>query len=121
LESSKRKSRHIWFWAIGVSILVLSLTVSLLRLIPMGRIYCLKAECAQMPANDERLEEWLKAQTGVVEDTIHIKREGRSLRVWFLMIQNSYDSPPMPDLSKACDSLGYKPWLEWTEDTSASI
>lgn len=86
-----------------------------------SRLYCLRADFAHLPADDKRLEQWLKAQPGVVAHTVHLKRESGSLRAWFIMTQNLRGSPPVPDLSHACDSLGYTPWSEWTSDRSDSM
>jgi hypothetical protein len=81
----------------------------------------MRAEYARMPADDLNLVQWLRAQPGVVEHTVHVKREGRVLRVWLMMMQDMRGSQPLPDLSRACDSLGYSPFVVWEEDTCDSM
>jgi len=87
------------------------------QLMPIGRVYSLKAQYSQMPADDSRFEVWLKAQEGIVSHTVHVSRDGNAVNLVFMMVHNGLGKPPFPDLSTACDSLGYKqPVLRWQDN-----
>src|SRR5262249_32657727 len=85
-----------------------------LRFIPASFGYAVEAELvsfASLPADDHRLEEWLRAQPGVVPHTVHVRREParhpNRLVVIFTMVRDGWGRPPFPDLEAACDELGY--------------
>jgi hypothetical protein len=80
-------------------------------------LYCVKAQYSRVPADDLGLDHWLKEQPGVVPHTVQISRERDMLHVVFIMVRNLRGQPSFPDLSQACDSLGYTGLLsEWTDD-----
>jgi hypothetical protein len=63
-----------------------------------------------LPADDERLEEWLKSQPGVIAHHVITRRTGpagKTLKVGFLQVRNLAGEPPFPDLASTCAKLGY--------------
>ncbi len=78
-----------------------------LRLIPASRGYVVRAEFADLPASDRKLEEWMRSQPGVVAHTAHVIRDGKALRVGWIMTQNGYRIPRTPDLQTAWRRMGY--------------
>ena len=95
--------------ALVVVVVLLVLLVLGGRTLRVSRLSCVRADFSRLPADDGPLESWLKAESGVVQHTVHIKREGKTIRVWFIMSQDIFNRPPHPDLAGACDSLGYSP------------
>ena len=83
----------------------------------VSRVYCVSAQFAQMPIDDEPLKDWLKAQDGVVAHTVVTKRLGGKLYVLFIMSQTFSGRPPFPDLSSKCAELGYGPPADWKDAT----
>jgi len=79
-------------------------------------LYHVTAVYDRMPADDRLLEKWLKSQPGIVEHTVHTERAGHALHVRFIMSRTLFGSPPFPDLSRACDGLGYGPLSSWNDD-----
>jgi hypothetical protein len=72
---------------------------------------CLEARFADLPADDEPLCRWLKAQPGVVPYLVSFSRggpDGRLLKVGFTQTRNLAGEPPLPDLDAACARLGYR-------------
>jgi hypothetical protein len=73
-------------------------------------VTCFDARFETMPPGDEALEQWLRAQPGVVKHTIWINRLGedkKTLEVSFIRSQNMAGHPPIPDLDTKCAELGY--------------
>jgi hypothetical protein len=90
----------------GAFIVIIAICAGL-RLIPASRGYVVRAEFADLPASDRKLEEWLRNQPGVVEHTAHVIRDGKALRVGWIMTQNGYRIPRTPDLQTAWLRMGY--------------
>src|SRR3954470_7027640 len=94
-----------------LGILVLLATVSVLALgiiwlltnVPASISYCVSAHYAQMPSNDEALEDRLKTQPAVVPWTVHTGRKGEKLYVTFIRSEPICGKPAFPDLAGICD------------------
>jgi hypothetical protein len=69
-------------------------------------LYCLEARFAELPADDGRLCEWLRAQPGVI--SAEAPRDGTLLRVTIHMGRNLAGEPPLPDLDAQCAAPGYR-------------
>lgn len=72
--------------------------------------FCAETEFGKMPADDQLLVEWLKAQPGVVSRTVHVKRFGpkeHTVEVMWIQSQTLAGNPPYPDLNQKCAELGY--------------
>jgi hypothetical protein len=84
----------------------------------VSRGYCVRAHFTVMPSDDRPLENWLKAQPGVVSHTVHAGRKDDDLHVMFIMSQTVTGNPPFPwqGLSDTCASLGYEPASDWKDD-----
>ena len=86
--------------------------------------YNVQAEFAQLPPNDEALEEWLRQQPGVVEHAVHVERNGQNVRVFFIIVQNLRKQPPFPRLEEQAAVLGYADikatWHDSPSDSWAS-
>jgi hypothetical protein len=83
----------------------------LLRSVRASLSYCMEAEFARLPPDDDRLVEWLKVQPGVVAHTVLVRRfggEGKQLEVGFLQVRSLAGDPPFPDLDRKCRELGYR-------------
>lgn len=78
------------------------------RSIPATFSYGLQAEFAELPADDAALEAWLKAQPGVIDRLVHVKRTGNAVGVIWMMTQTVGGEPPAPDLLAAFERLGYR-------------
>jgi len=74
-----------------------------------------------MPRDDKALEKWIKAQPGVVANTVKIVRRSNEIHAWMFVVRNLAGDSPFPDLPKACDQLGYAPHSEWTDDPATSL
>lgn len=80
-----------------------------LRQIPASFGYGIRVEFDTLPANDKPLEEWMKAQPGVVEHTVHVARNGNSVGMLWIMTQSiGPRGPPVPDFRTAFERFGYK-------------
>jgi hypothetical protein len=72
--------------------------------------YCVEARFGSLPPDDEPLREWLRAQPGVVPDTVSVRRFGRGgrrLEIVFIHVRNLAGEPPLPDLNARCAGVGY--------------
>ena len=79
-----------------------------LRQIQASIGYAIQVEFEQMPPDDEALGQWLKTQPGVVPNTAHVQRDGKSLRMWWIMTQSiGPREPPVPDFSAAFERFAY--------------
>jgi len=87
----------------------------------VSRVFCVSAQFARMPVDDEPLKDWLKAQPGIIPHTVIAKRQGDMLYVRFIMSQTTSGKPPFPDLSNKCASLGYGPSADWKDARSDTI
>lgn len=96
---------------------VLAILLYAISSIPASRGYSMKAEYSRLPADDQRLEAWLKVQQGVVARTVHVSRVGSIVRVHFIMVRNGRGRPSFPDLRGECESLEYGGLVSaWTDD-----
>ena len=81
-----------------------------LHFVPADFAYTVEAEFAAVPADDERLEEWLRSQPGFY--LAHVERQpiGNRWRlvVTFGMSRDGWGHPPLPDLEGKCAELGYR-------------
>ena len=68
--------------------------------------YGVRATFEALPADDSGLEAWLASQPGVVRTYVH--RDGRVMRVGWIMVQNLAYEPPEPDVRAALEMLGYR-------------
>ncbi len=118
MDTPKPKRRWLSYVLLTlVAVTVCAVLVHSVRLITVSWFYGVKATYSQVPVDDRQLEEWLKVQEGVVPHTVHVSREGNSLRVVFIQVRNGYGKPAIPDLPKACGSLGYEGLQgKWTDD-----
>jgi hypothetical protein len=119
----------IWLWrrltnvlsfrvvasTVGIAI-ACALSLYLVQRMQISRVYRVAATYARMPADDKQLENWVKAQAGVVPHTVRAERIGNELRVSFLMSQTLSRNPPDPTLSEACERLGYVPYSIWKDE-----
>lgn len=93
-------------------VLILGLTLILgllwagLQLIPVSRAYAVRAEFAELPADDRELEQWLCSQPGVVK--AFVERDGKALRVYWIMTQSLAGEPHPPALELAWERMGYE-------------
>jgi hypothetical protein len=87
----------------------------------VSRVFCVSAQFARMPADDEALKDWLKTQAGVIPRTVIAERRGDKLYVRFIMSQTVSGNPPFPDLSDQCVDLGYGPRVDWKDARSEGI
>ena len=72
-------------------------------------LYSVEAEFASMPPDDSRLEQWIKAQPGIVSATAQRDEANpRLLRIYVGIVQNMFHEPPLPDINLACRELGYR-------------
>ena len=60
-----------------------------------------------MPPDDEQLAEWLKAQPGVVDHTVHFHRADDGLWLIYTQVRNLAGDPPPPDINRAATEFGY--------------
>jgi hypothetical protein len=111
-----RKLREKWDVAVALLIAVFAAWYFCFHLIQVGHQYLKHTSYKKMPADDKALETWLKAQPGVLTHTVVIKRMPSDIVVGVMMEQNLAGEPPLPDLSKACEQLGYSPYCEWMDD-----
>jgi hypothetical protein len=67
-----------------------------------------RADFSALPPDDAALEGWLKEQAGVVPYTVHVMREGKTLKVLYTQVRNLANEPPRLDLNEACKNFGYE-------------
>jgi hypothetical protein len=79
--------------------------------------YAVRAEFTQLPADDKALESWLAAQPGVVKVTTN--RDPGAIRVYWVMVQDVWKNPPVPDLRQVFEEFGYRELTDydphWTD------
>jgi len=102
---AKRPLRYVT--VIAGAFLVLVALCAGLRLIPASRGYSIRAEFAELPANDRELEQWLRDQSGVADRTVHVRRDGQVVFVSWIMTQNLAGNPRTPDLETGWQRKGY--------------
>ena len=78
------------------------------RIIKPSVGYDVQAEFTQLPPNDEALESWFKLQSGVVEHTVHIERQGNVVHVMFITSRDLLGDPPFPNFQQQAATLGYR-------------
>jgi hypothetical protein len=78
--------------------------------LPADVSYALDAEFAAVPADDEALAAWVRAQPGVYLALVQRERVGDRWRVEviFGITRNGWQQPPLPDLDRGADELGYR-------------
>lgn len=110
-------------WGVAVALLITAFAAWYLcfHVIRVAHHYRMHANYRHMPADDKALETWLKAQPGVVTHTVVIKRRPNDIAAWVMVDQHLSGEPPLPDLSNACEQLGYSPYCEWTDDPTAAM
>ncbi|MBX9626295.1 MAG: hypothetical protein K2X82_21025 [Gemmataceae bacterium] len=78
-----------------------------LRQLPASISYQVTAEFDALPPTDEPLEEWLRAQPGVVK--AFANRRGQTVEVIWIMTQSAGPRlPPTPDVAVEFERLGYR-------------
>ena len=120
-ESKAGRFKCVWLRRLGLVSCIVCLLCLSLGLIPIDRVYSLKAQFERMPSDEQQFVKWLQSQSGIIGDQVYVERDGHTLRIRFIMMQNAYGRPPMPNLSAACESLGYSPKVQWTEDKLRSL
>ena len=94
--------------AVGLGIAIIcGICVEWVGRLHVSRYYGVRAYYTVMPADDKRLENWLKVQPGVVAHTVSTERIGSELHISFIMSQTLTGSPPVPEFSHICHHLGY--------------
>ena len=95
---------------IAVSIILLAGIASLgFSFVPASRVYTVGAGFTSLPESDDKLQDWLREQPGVVDHTVHITRgQDQTLELTFIITQNTWKTPPFPDIETKCDELGYE-------------
>jgi hypothetical protein len=70
--------------------------------------YSIRVDCESLPPDDEAIEQWLKTQPGIVERTATVHRDGKSVRMGWIMVQSiGPRKPPVPDIRAALERFGY--------------
>lgn len=69
--------------------------------------YELCAEFAEVPADDRALEEWLRNEPGVSNQSSYVNREQNAIRISWEMSRDTMGYPPRPDFIKNFGRLGY--------------
>jgi hypothetical protein len=100
--------------AIGCALLVVFLVAvySGIRSIPVSYSYGVVTEFDVVPPNDQALDDWIRAQPGVVVHMAGVNRtrvgERWLIEVNYGISRNGWGEPPLPDLDAACAALGYR-------------
>jgi hypothetical protein len=73
--------------------------------------FCVEARFETLPADDQRLIDWLKTEPGIVAHSVTVERIGddkKSLRVHFIQSRNVIKQDrPFPNFDAQCVKLGY--------------
>ena len=99
------RSRRTFAFAVVVALVLAGFALFALSYIRPSVGYTVCAEFASMPDDDEALERWLRNQPGVAGGTVHTKREGDRLEVFYIANLSRFQKSP--DLQAQCAVLGY--------------
>lgn len=107
-EPVPMKTRMLLLTAIIAAVLGIAAWQVLLRVVRASYGYHVRAQFASLPQVDTKLQEWIKAQPGVVAPhQVFIWRTNQTVTVFFIMSRNLKGYPPFPNLESACKELGY--------------
>lgn len=73
----------------------------------MSRVYAVESRFTASPLDDSKFDSWLKSQTGVEPNTVHVQRHDDVLVLTFIMTQNWWRNPLFPDVESAASRFGY--------------
>jgi hypothetical protein len=76
--------------------------------LPRSLSYSVEARFDALPKTDNELVAWLKDQPGIVPNTVHTKRSGRTLEVGFIQVRNGLGQPRFPELEAKSKQFGYR-------------
>jgi len=76
--------------------------------LPRSLSYGVEARFDALPKNDNELALWLKDQPGIVPDTVHARRSGKTLELTFIQVRNGLGQPRFPELEAKAKALGYR-------------
>lgn len=100
-----KRSRQIYAFAVVIVLVLSGFVWFALGYIRPSVGYTVCAEFASMPDDDEALEHWLRNQPDVAGGTVHAKREGQRLEVFYIINRSRLQK--LPDLQAQCVVLGY--------------
>ena len=96
--------------AVGVLLAAIGAAWYGLHYLPRDLGYEVETEFAALPADDEALAEWLRAQPGVYLASVQREAAGQQWRlvVGVGMTRDGWGRPPFPDLTSKCTEFGYR-------------